>query len=150
MRRPQLDRSSAAGDSLVGTLLALGLLLAMVTTGVALMASTQGRPETAAQIRIGTIAFQPCPTAVTDAAQDAATLRCAGVSVSNSGEADGLARCSLLDGARGVAIFDGNGTHVTSVVMSPGATNELLVRIEGAHDPTLPMVECTTVPLLTD
>ena len=148
MRRPPLDRSSAAGDSLVGTLLALGLLLAMVTTGVALMASTQGRPGPAAEIRISTIAFEPCPPAPNS--QHAATLRCAGVPVLNSGGTGGLARCTLTDGARGVAVFDGNGTHVSSTELAPGATDLLIIRIEGAQRPTLPIVECTSVPLLAD
>jgi hypothetical protein len=148
MRRPPLDRSSAAGDSLVGTLLALGLLLAMVTTGVALMASTQGRPGTAAEIRIGPIVFEPCPPAPNS--QDATALRCAGVPVLNSGGTDGLARCTLTDGARGVAVFDGNGAHVSSIELAAGATGSLLIRIEGAQKPTLPIVECASVPLLAD
>jgi hypothetical protein len=148
MRRPRLDRSSAAGNSLVGTLLALGLLLAMVTGGIALMVSTEGRTEPVAEIRLGPIAFEPCPAMVTQASADATTLRCAGVPVLNTGQAQGLARCMLFDGARGSATFDTNGTHVGSIEVAPGTTEELLVRIEGEQNPTLPVAECSSVPLL--
>jgi hypothetical protein len=69
--------------------------------------------------------------------------------VLNSGEAQGLAHCTLFDGTSGTAVFD-NGTHVGSIELAPGQTDELLVRIEGAKKPTLPIAECSSVPLLAD
>ena len=142
MPRPPLDRRSDAGNSLVGTLLALGLLLAMVAAGIALMASTQGRPEPVAEMRMAPIAFARCPASVTDPSGKDTTLRCAQVSVLNTGQAAGLARCMLFDGARGTATFELTGTHVDSFDLAPGATQELLVRIDDDKDPTLPVVEC--------
>ena len=149
MTRPRLDPSSPAGNSLVGTLLALGLLLAMVTGGIALMVSTESQTEPAAEIRLGAVAFQPCPARITQASADG-TVHCAGLPVLNAGQAQGLARCTLFDGARGTAVFDTNGTHIGSIELAPGQTDELLVRIEGAQKPTLPIAECTSVPLLAD
>ena len=149
MPRSPLDRRSDAGNSLVGTLLALGLLLAMVTAGIALMATTQGRPEPA-EIRMASIAFAPCPASVTDTAGKAATLRCALVPVLNTGEAAGLARCMLFDGTRGTATFEVTGTHVDSFDLAPGPPQELLVLIEDDKNPTLPVVECGSAPLPGD
>ena len=149
MSRPRLDRRSDAGNSLVGTLLALGLLVAMVTGGIALMVSTQSQAVSAAEIRIGPVAFQPCPTRITKASADG-TVRCAGLPVLNSGQAQGLAHCMLFDGTSGTAVFDTNGTHVGSIELAPGQTDELLVRIEGAKKPTLPIAECSSVPLLAE
>ncbi len=149
MPRPRLDRSSDAGNSLVGTLLGLGLLLAMVTGGIALMVSTESQPEPAAAIRLGPIAFQPCPARITQAGAEG-TVHCAGLPVLNTGQAQGLAHCTLFDGTRGTAVFDTNGTHVGSIELAPGQTDELLVRIEGAEKPTLPIAECASVPLPTD
>ena len=77
-------------------------------------------------------------------------MHCAGLPVLNSGEAQGLARCTLFDGTRGTAVFDTNGTHVGSIELAAGQTDELLVRIEGAAKPTLPIAECAAVPLLAD
>lgn len=148
MSRPRLDRRSDAGNSLVGTLLALGLLVAMVTGGIALMVSTESQTVAAAEIRIGPIAPRPCPKSSTHAADDA-TVHCAGLPVLNSGEAKGLAHCSLFDGTNGIAVFD-NGTHVGSIELAPGQTDELLVWIEGAKKPTLPIAECSSDPLLAD
>jgi hypothetical protein len=145
MPRPRLDRSSDAGNSLVGTLLALGLLLAMVTGGIALLVSTESRTVPTAEIRLGAIAFQPCPARITKVAEDG-TVHCAGLPVLNSGQAQGLARCSLFDGTHGIAVFDTNGTHVGSIELAPGQTDELLMRIEGAQKPTLPIAECASVP----
>jgi len=148
MPRPPLDRRSFAGNSLVGTLLALGLLVAMVTGGVALVVSTESRTVAAAEIRIGPIAPRPCPKSSPHAADDP-TVHCAGLPVLNSGEAQGLAHCILYDGTSGTAVFD-NGTHVGSIELAPGQTDELLVRIEGTKKPTLPIAECSSVPLLAD
>jgi hypothetical protein len=149
MPRPRLDRSSHAGNSLIGTLLALGLLLAMVTGGIALVVSTESQTVPGAEIRIGPVAFQPCPTRITKASADG-TVRCAGLPVLNSGQAQGLAHCTLFDGTSGTAVFDTNGTHVGSIELAPGQTDELLVRIEGAKKPTLPIAECSSVPLLAE
>ena len=149
MSRPRLDRRSDAGNSLVGTLLALGLLVAMVTGGIALMVSTQSQAVSAAEIRIGPIAPRPCPKSPTHADDDDDTVHCAGLPVLNSGQAQGLAHCTLFDGTSGTAVFD-NGTHVGSVELAPGQTDELLIRIEGAKKPTLPIAECSSVPLLAD
>ena len=150
MPRPRLDRSSDAGNSLVGTLLGLGVLLAMVTAGIALMASTQGRPEPVADIRMAPIAFAPCPASVADPSAHAATVRCARVPVLNTGQAAGLARCMLFDGTRGTATFELTGTHVDSFDLAPGATQALLVRIDDDKDPTLPVVQCGAAPLPVD
>ena len=149
MPRPRLDRRSDAGNSLAGTLLALGLLVAMVTGGIALMVSTESQTVSAAEIRIGPIALQPCPDRISKAADDG-TVHCAGLPVLNSGQAQGLAHCTLFDGTSGTAVFDTNGTHVGSIELAPGQTDELLVRIEGAKNPTLPIAECSSVPLLAD
>ena len=149
MPRPRLHRSSDAGNSLVGTLLGLGLLLAMVAGGIALMVSTESQTVAAAEIRIGPIAPRPCPDKTTKAASPDDTVHCAGLPVLNSGEAQGLAHCTLFDGTSGTAVFD-NGTHVGSIELAPGQTDELLVWIEGAKKPTLPIAECSSVPLLAD
>jgi hypothetical protein len=149
MPRLPIDRRSDAGNSLVGTLLALGLLLAMVAGGIALMVSTESQTVAAAEIRIGPIATRPCPDRITKASPDG-TVHCAGLPVLNSGQAQGLAHCMLFDGTSGTAVFDTNGTHVGSIELAPGQTDELLVRIEGAKKPTLPIAECNSVPLLAD
>jgi hypothetical protein len=149
MPRPRLDRHSDAGNSLVGTLLPLALLLAMVTGGIALMVSTESHtPPPAAEIRIGPIAPQECPTR-TDARADG-TVHCAGLPVLNSGLAEGLAHCTLFDGTSGTAVFDMSGTQVGSIALAPGQTDELLIRIEDAKKPTLPMAKCSSVPLLAN
>jgi hypothetical protein len=149
MSRPHLDRRSDAGNSLVGTLLGLGLLVAMVAGGIALMVSTESRTVAAAEIRIGPIASRPCPDRITEASPDG-TVHCAGLPVLNSGQAQGLAHCSLFDGTHGIAVFDTNGTHVGTIELAPGQTDEMLILIEGAQKPTLPIAECSSVPLLAD
>ena len=149
MSRSPLDRRSDAGNSLVGTLLPLALLVAMVTGGIALMVSTESHtPPPAAEIRIGPIALQECPTRMHAGADG--TVHCAGLPVLNSGQAQGLAHCTLFDGTSGTAVFDMSGTQVGSIALAPGQTDELLIRIEGAKKPTLPIAECSSVPLLAD
>jgi hypothetical protein len=149
MSRSPLDRRSDAGNSLVGTLLPLALLVAMVTGGIALMVSTESHtPPPAAEIRIGPIALQECPTRAHAGADG--TVHCAGLPVLNSGQAKGLAHCTLFDGTSGTAVFDMSGTQVGSIALAPGQTDELLIRIEGAKKPTLPIAECSSVPLLAD
>src|SRR4051812_48700569 len=105
MPRPRLDRRSHAGNSLVGTLLPLALLVAMATGGIALMVSTESHtPPPAAEIRIGPIALQECPTRMNAGADR--TVHCAGLPVLNSGQAQGVAHCTLFDGTSGTAVFD--------------------------------------------
>jgi hypothetical protein len=146
MRAPLVERVTPVAGSMVGTLLALGLLLAMVTAGIALVASTEGRPDTTAEIRYRDPAFQPCPASLRRTTPDPATLRCASVPVTNEGLGEGIARCLLTDGVRGEARFGLEGIHIHTVELAPGATEELLVRIEGAREPSLPLVTCTSEP----
>ena len=147
MRAPLVERATPVAGSMVGTLLALGLLLTMVTGGVALIASTEGRPDAVARIAYSDPTFQACPAALRQSTPDPAALRCANVSVVNEGTTEGIARCLLTDGVKGEARFGLEGLHVFSVEMAPGATEELLVRIEGARTPSLPLVRCTSEPL---
>jgi hypothetical protein len=141
MGRPARSPASPTGDSLVGTLLGLGLLLVMVAVAVALLSTTQGRVVPVAEIRTGPATTTPCPPEVQDQ-QGASTSRtCMNLAVRNLGQAAGLATCTIADLTPGVvARFAVNDAHVYSTNVEPGATEELLVRIDGDGETATPLV----------
>jgi hypothetical protein len=148
MDRSFASPTSPAGDSLVGTLLGLGLLLVLVAVGVALLSSTQARVAPVAEIRTGPATTTECPPEILDQ-QGASTGRtCMNLTVQNVGRAAGLATCTIADLTPGVvarfAVSDG---HVYSTNVEPGATEQLLVRIDGDGTAATPLVvDCRAAP----
>ena len=114
MPRSRLDRSSDAGNSLVGTLLALGLLLAMVTGGHRAMATTEGRPEPAARSASAGDRLPAVPGEDHGrAGAEGGTVHCAGLAGAERrpGPRDSrTARCSTARAAPPCSST--NGTHV--------------------------------------
>ena len=137
MHRPSPSLGSATGASLVGTLLAVGALLIMVTVGLTLMASTQSRDLAAAELLAEPLQSLPCPTGVRLEAEIPSERACMSLLVRNVGEADGLARCELTGQLAGTeARFDANDVHVYTSEIGPGDTEELLVRVDGRRGAT--------------
>lgn len=140
--------SSSTGDSLVGTLLGLGLLLVMVAAGIALVGSTQARVVLVAEIRAGLVTTTPCPPEVLDEVGASPARTCVHLAVQNRGEAAGVATCTITDLTPGVVSrFAINGAHIYSTNVEAGATEELLVRIDGAGEKAAPLVvDCGAAP----
>ncbi|MBA3691195.1 MAG: hypothetical protein H0W82_07265 [Actinobacteria bacterium] len=147
MDLPSLAPTSATGDSLVGTLLGLGLMLVMVAAGVALVTGTQALVVPIARIQTGPATSTPCPPTVRDEQGASETRTCMNLVVQNLGDAAGTASCTISDLTPGVeSRFAANGAHITSTNVQPGATEELLVRIDGAGDSASPLVvDCGAV-----
>lgn len=147
MRLPSRSPASPTGDSLVGTLLGLGLLLVMIAAGIALLSSTQGRDVPAAEIRTGPSTTTPCPVEVLDEVGASPTRTCMNLAVENLGGAAALVTCTIADLTPGVVArfaVSGGNTYRTNV--EPGATEELLVRIDGAGERAAPLgVDCGVV-----
>jgi hypothetical protein len=131
MQRPSPSLGSAAGQSLVGTLIGAGLLLAMITTGLTLVAATDARHVPAAQFHVETPVSRPCPAAVLDDARAPSKRACLTLVVHNDGDADGTAICTIGD-APPATVFQANGIHVFSTELEAGAAEPLLIRVDGA------------------
>jgi hypothetical protein len=131
MQRPSPSLGSAAGQSLVGTLIGAGLLLAMITTGVTLVAATDARHVPAAHLRVDSPVARPCPSAVLDDAKVASERACLTLVVHNDGDATGTATCTISD-APPATVFQANGIHVFSTEVEAGAAEPLLIRVDGA------------------
>ena len=132
MDRPSPSLSSATGASLVGTLVAVGMLLIMITVGLTLMASTESSDVAAAELMAEPLQSLPCPAEVRLEAEIPSERACMSLVVRNVGEADGLARCELTGQLAGTeARFDANDVHVYTSEIGSGDTQELLVRIDG-------------------
>jgi hypothetical protein len=147
MDRPSPSPNSSAGESLVGTLVRMGLLLVMIAAGVALLGATRARVVPVAEIRTGLVSTTPCPAEVRDEEGASPTRTCMNLAVQNRGEAAGLATCSISDLTPGaVALFAANDAHVYSTNVEPGATEELLVRVDGGGEAATPLVvDCGVV-----
>lgn len=141
MDRPSLSPASSAGDSLVGTLLGVGLMLVLIAVGVALLSTTQRRDVPVAEISTGPATTTPCPPEVRDQEGASPDRRCVNLAVRNLGQAAGLATCTIDDLTPGVVSrFAANGAHVASTNVEPGATVELLVRVDGPAGSAGPLV----------
>lgn len=141
MDLPSRSPGSPTGDSLVGTLLGLGLLLVMIAAGIALVSTTQARVVPVAEIRTGPATTTPCPPEVRDQDGASSTRTCMNLAVQNLGQAAGVATCTISDLTPGVvARFAVNGAHTYSTNVEPGATEELLVRMDGAGENATPLV----------
>jgi hypothetical protein len=141
MDRPSPSPASPTGESLVGTLLRLGLLLVMIAAGVAILGATQPRAVPVAEIRAGLVSTTPCPAEVRDEEGASPTRTCMNLAVQNRGRAAGLATCTISDLTPGaVALFAANDAHVYTTNVEPGATEELLVRVDGTGEDATPLV----------
>jgi hypothetical protein len=141
MDRPSPSPASPTGESLVGTLLRLGLLLVMIAAGVAMLGATRARVEPVAEIRAGLVSTTPCPAEVRDQEGASPTRTCMNLAVQNRGRAAGLATCTISDLTPGaVARFAANDAHVYTTNVEPGATEELLVRVDGTGEDATPLV----------
>jgi hypothetical protein len=141
MDRPSPSPASPTGESLVGTLLRLGLLLVMIAAGVAMLGATRARVEPVAEIRAGLVSTTPCPAEVRDQEGASPTRTCMNLAVQNRGRAAGLATCTISDLTPGaVALFAANDAHVYTTNVEPGATEELLVRVDGTGEDATPLV----------
>jgi hypothetical protein len=147
MALPSRSPASPTGDSLVGTLLGLGLLLVMIAAGVALISTTQAQVVPVAEIRTGSVTTTPCPPEVSDEQGASPTRTCMNLAVENLGQAAGLATCTISDLVPDVvARFAANDAHVYSTNVEAGATEELLVRLDGAGETPAPLVvDCRAV-----
>ncbi len=145
MQRPSLSLGSAAGQSLVGTLIGAGLLLAMITTGLTLMAATDARHVPAALLRAESPAARPCPAAVLDDAKVPSERACLSLVVHNDGDATGTATCTITEAPPGT-VFQVNGVHVYSTDVEAGAAEPLLVRVDGAGRHPSVAGTCTLPP----
>ncbi len=133
MDRPSPSPGSVAGQSLVGTLLALGLLLAMVTTGLTLMAATEARHVPVAELRVDPLAERRCPPDVLDEDGASSKRACLTLTVHNVGTAEALARCEIIGVPSGAeARFHANHVHVYAPTIAAGAVASLLVHVDGA------------------
>jgi hypothetical protein len=133
MDRPFPSPGSVAGQSLVGTLLALGLLLAMITTGLTLMAATEARHVPVAELQVDPLVERRCPVDVL--AEDGASSKrvCLTLNVQNVGAVEALTRCEITGVPSGMeARFHANHVHVYSPRIAAGAAESLLVHIDGA------------------
>ena len=140
MDRPSPSPGSVAGQSLVGTLLALGLLLAMVTTGLTLMAATEARHVPAAELRIDPLAERRCPPDVLDEDGASSKRACLTLTVHNVGAAEGVAECELIGVPAGAeARFHTNHVHVYAPTIAAGEVASLLVHVDGAGKDALAM-----------
>ena len=148
MDRPSPSPGSTAGQSLVSTLLAIGLLLAMITTGLTLMAATEARRVPAAELRIDPLAEQRCPSAVIDEADAPSKRACLALGVHNVGAADGIARCEITGVPAGAeARFHANHVHVYASEIAADDTESLLIHVDGAgKDAVLIGGTCDIVP----
>ena len=148
MDRPSPSPGSVAGQSLVGTLLALGLLLAMITTGLTLMAATEARHVPAAELRIDPLVERRCPPDVLD--EDGASSRrtCLTMTVHNDGTAEALTRCEITDVPSGAeARFHANHVHVYSPRIAAGGLAPLLIHVDGiGKDAPTIGATCDVVP----
>ena len=145
MQRPSPSLGSAAGQSLVGTLIGAGLLLAMITTGLTLMAATDARHVPAALLRAESPAARPCPTAVLDDAKVPSERACLSLVVHNDGDATGTATCTITEAPPGT-VFQVNGVHVYSTDVEAGAAVPLLVRVDRAGRHPSVAGTCTLPP----
>ena len=137
MNRPSPSLTSATGASLVGTLLAVGLLLIMMTVGVTLLASTEARNVPLAELQAEPLQALACPAEVRLAAEIPSERSCMSLVVRNVGDAEGLARCELTGQPAGTeARFDANSVHVYTSRIGAGNTEELLVRVDGSGGDT--------------
>lgn len=133
MDRPSPSPGSVAGQSLVGTLLALGLLLAMITTGLTLMAATEARHVPVAELRVDPLVARRCPSDVLDEDGASGKRACFTLSVHNVGAAEGVAECKLIGVPAGTeAKFHANHVHVYSPTIAAGGVASLLVHVDGA------------------
>ena len=134
MDRPSPSSGSAAGQSLVGTLLAFGLLLAMITAGVTLATATEARFAPTADLRTGTHPLATdCPRAVLHEAEHPAERSCVALTLANVGDSEGTAHCQITDVPDGAeARFVENGISVLSLTIADHATKKLLIRVDGA------------------
>jgi hypothetical protein len=131
MDRP-LSPASSAGRSLVGTLLAVGLLLAMITTGLTLMAATEARHVPTARFPAAELERQRCPDDVRTAADVPSNRTCMTLTVHNAGDADGTARCEISDEPAGAeARFAANDVHIYSTAIDAGDTRRLPIYVDG-------------------
>jgi hypothetical protein len=147
MEHPSRSPASPIGESLVGTLLALGLLLVMIVGGVALVSTTQARVVPVAEIRTGPVTTTSCPPEVRDQEGASPTRTCMNLAVQNLGQAAGLATCTIADLTPDVtARFAVNDGHIYSTNVEPGATEELLVWVDGDGENATPLVvDCRAV-----
>jgi hypothetical protein len=147
MESPSPSPASQTGESLVGTLLRLGLLLVMIAAGVAMLSTTQARVVPVAEIRTGLVSTTPCPAEVRDREGASPTRTCMNLAVQNRGRAAGLATCTISDLTPGaVALFAANDAHIYTTNVEPGATEELLVQVDGGGENATPLVvDCGAV-----
>ena len=132
MDRPSPSPGSSAGQSLVGTLLAIGALLAMVTTGFTLAAATEARVVPAARIAPALLEQRECPARVLDDAEDPSSRTCHSLTVVNEGDAAGVVTCTISAAPEGAtARFDANGVHVYSFEIDANETRTPLIRVDG-------------------
>ena len=131
MQRPSPSLGSAAGQSLVGTLIGAGLLLAMITTGITLVAATDARHVPAAQLRADSPVSRHCPSAVLEDAEVPSKRACLTLVVHNDGDATGTATCTISEAPPGT-VFQANGIHVFSTEVEAGAAEPLLIHVDGA------------------
>jgi hypothetical protein len=149
MARPSPSPGSTAGQSLVGTLLAIGALLAMVTTGFTLAAATEARFVLTARVAAPELEQRDCPAHVLQETEDPSSRTCHVLTVVNDGDAAGVVRCEITDAPEdSIARFDHNGVSVYSFDIDAHETRTPLIRVDdgGAHAAGLAGT-CTLVPI---
>ena len=150
MELPAHPVTSAARASLIGTLLAVGLMLAMLTAGVTLIATTQSEIVPTAHISAGLLHGASCPASLRheSARHDhgsAPSRFCQSLAVENRGSAAGLAVCTIGE-IRGIEPrFIANGSSVYSAEIGAHSTENFLLRVddlrgEGAGKDAVPLV----------
>jgi hypothetical protein len=132
MDRPSPSPGSTAGQSLVGTLIAFGLLLGMIMLGVSLAAATEARYTPTASLTSDLVAEKDCPANVLDEAPNPARRTCMTLTVVNDGDSSGTARCEITkEPSDAEARFNADGFSVYSFEIAAGAVEPLLIRVDG-------------------
>jgi hypothetical protein len=131
MDRPSPSPGSTAGHSLVGTLIAFGLLLGMIMLGLSLAAATEARYIPSAKLSGDALEARRCPANVLEDAPNASKRTCMTLTVHNDGDAAGTATCRIIDEpANAEARFE-NGFSVYSIEIPAGSVDPLLIRVDG-------------------
>ena len=149
---PPMDRSpspaSTAGQSMVGTLLAIGLLLAMITAGLTLMAATEARHVPKADLLVQPLESRRCPDDVRSEAEVPSDRSCFTLAVENVGDARALARCEITAQPSGAEVrFAANDLSVYSPGVAAGDIDPLLITVDGGgRDADAIGGECRLVP----
>lgn len=133
MDQPSPSPGSTVGHSLVGTLIAVGLFLVMVTVGISLMTATEAQHVPAAELQLDEIEARECPADVRAEAEIPAARACMNLTLHNVGDAEGIARCEITGEPAGAeARFEASGFHVNSTEIPGGGVRPLLIRVDGA------------------